>query len=403
MAKVRAGKHGEICRKKRKEKQSRIYLIGGVVAEYFDFLAGYSALNQGHCHPRLVAAMVEQASRLALTSRAFHNDTFAEYLEYATRRFGYERLLPMNTGAEVVETAVKLARKWAYEVKGIRDGDAKIIFLTENFHGRTMTAVSASTDPATRGHFGPYVPGIVHVPFNDVAAVEHALAQPNVAAIMLEPIQGEAGVVIPDDGYLLAIRRACTKHNVLMVSDEVQSGIGRAGFMMATEYEGVRPDIVTFGKALSGGMYPVSAVLANSDIMLVIKPGQHGSTFGGNPIANKVAVEALKIIDDEQLLHNSTVRGEQLRRGLALLPRDVVKAVRGRGLMNAIVIDDRGGADPEAALRLCYEFAAQGLLAKPTHGDRVRLTPPLVISEREVDVCLEKMHAAVRSFQKARK
>ncbi len=359
-------------------------------------------MNQGHCHPRLVAATVEQASRLALTSRAFHNDTFAEYLEYATQRFGYERLLPMNTGAESVESAVKLARKWAYEVKGVPDEQAKVIFVTENFHGRTMTAVSASTDPDCRGHFGPYVPGIVHVPFNDAAAAERAIAQSNVAAIMIEPIQGEAGVVIPSDGYLAAIRRACTKHNVLMIADEVQTGIGRAGYMMATEHERVRPDIVTFGKALSGGMYPVSAVLADSHIMLVIKPGQHGSTFGGNPIANRVAIEALKIIDDEQLLSNAVARGEQLRRGLALLPRDVVKTVRGRGLMNAIVIDDREGRDPEAALRLCYEMAEQGLLAKPTHGDRVRLTPPLVITEREVDVCLDKIAAAVRSFQAAR-
>lgn len=355
-------------------------------------------MNQGHCHPRLVAAMVEQASRLALTSRAFHNDTFAEYLEYATKRFGYERLLPMNTGAEVVESAVKLARKWAYEVKGVPDQQAQVVFVRENFHGRTMTAVSASTDPDCRDHFGPYVPGIVIIPYNDVAAAEKAIAGANVAAIMLEPIQGEAGVVIPDDGYLTAIRNACTRHNVLMICDEVQSGIGRAGYMQATEHERVRPDIVTFGKALSGGMYPISAVLADSAVMLVIKPGQHGSTFGGNPVANRVALEALKIIDDEHLLENARERGEQLRAGLRLLPKELVKLVRGRGLMNAIVIDDKNGADPGAALRLCYHMAEHGVLAKPTHGDRVRLTPPLVITKAEVDTCLEKMAAACRAF-----
>ncbi|MFM7766812.1 MAG: ornithine--oxo-acid transaminase [Bacteroidota bacterium] len=362
---------------------------------YFDFLSAYSAVNQGHCHPRIVGALQEQASRLTLTSRAFHNDLLGRYEEYMTKLFGYDKLLPMNTGVEAVETAVKLCRRWAYEVKGIPADKAVIVVCEGNFHGRTMTAVSASIDPDSRINYGPYLPGFKVVPYDDVAALELALEDPNVAGFLLEPMQGEAGVVVPKDGYLLTAFNACKARNVLFMADEIQTGIARTGKMLACDHEGFRPDILMLGKALSGGVLPVSAVLADDEIMLCIKPGEHGSTYGGNPLACAVAMEAMQVIQDEKMADNAAHLGEVLRRGLRSLNDDRVKAVRGKGLLNAIVIEPRKG---KTAWDLCLKMAENGLLAKPTHGDIIRFAPPLVITEDQINECLEIIAKSLREF-----
>lgn len=362
---------------------------------YFDFLSAYSAVNQGHCHPRIVGALQEQASRLTLTSRAFHNDLLGRYEEYMTKLFGFDKLLPMNTGVEAVETAVKLCRRWAYEVKGIPADKAVIVVCEGNFHGRTMTAVSASIDPDSRINYGPYLPGFKVVPYDDIAALETALADPYVAGFLLEPIQGEAGVVVPKDGYLSSAFNACKKHNVLFMADEIQTGIARTGKMLACDHEGFRADILMLGKALSGGVLPVSAVLADDEIMLCIKPGEHGSTYGGNPLACAVAMEAMQVIQDEKMADNAAILGEVLRNGLRSLNDDRIKAVRGKGLLNAIVIEPRSG---KTAWDLCLKMAENGLLAKPTHGDIIRFAPPLVITEDQINECLGIIAKSLREF-----
>lgn len=349
---------------------------------YFDFLSGYSAVNQGHCHPRIIAALTEQAKKLTLTSRAFHSDLFGEYAKFITEFFGYDKVLPMNTGVEAVETAIKLARKWAYEVKGIKDTEAKIIVCENNFHGRTSAVISFSTDPSSRNHFGPYMPGFIPIPYNDLNALEKALTDENVAAFLVEPIQGEAGVVVPDDGYLKKAFELCKQANVLFLADEIQTGLARTGKMLACDYEDVHPDILILGKALSGGTLPVSAVLANDEIMLTIKPGEHGSTYGGNPLACKIAITALQVLNDEEMVENAMQLGEYFRSELINLKSPHIKLVRGKGLLNAIVI---AHTDSEAAWKLCLELKENGLLAKPTHGDKIRLAPPLLITKQQVD------------------
>jgi ornithine--oxo-acid transaminase len=362
---------------------------------YFDFLSAYSAVNQGHCHPRIVGALQEQASRLTLTSRAFHNDLLGRYEEYMTKLFGYDKLLPMNTGVEAVETAVKLCRRWAYEVKGIPADKAIIVVCEGNFHGRTMTAVSASNDPDSRINYGPYLPGFKVVPYDDVTALELALEDPNVAGFLLEPIQGEAGVVVPKDGYLSKAFNACKARNVLFMADEIQTGIARTGKMLACDHEDFRPDILMLGKALSGGILPVSAVLADDEIMLCIKPGEHGSTYGGNPLACAVAMEAMQVIQDEKMADNAAVLGEMLRNGLRSINDDRIQAVRGKGLLNAIVIEPRNG---KTAWDLCLKMSENGLLAKPTHGDIIRFAPPLVITEDQINECLGIIAKSLREF-----
>ena len=352
---------------------------------YFDFLSGYSAVNQGHCHPKIVAALAEQAQTLTLTSRAFHSDVFGEYAKFITGYFGYDKVLPMNTGVEAVETAIKLSRKWAYEVKGIKDKQATIIVCDNNFHGRTSTVISFSTDPSARNHFGPYMPGFISIPFNDLNALEKALQDKTVAAFLVEPIQGEAGVMVPDDGFLSNAFRLCKQANVLFVADEIQTGLARTGKMLACDYEDVRPDILILGKALSGGTLPVSAVLADDEIMLTIHPGEHGSTYGGNPLACKIAITALEVLRDEHLAENAMQMGDYFRDKLMKHNSAHIKAVRGKGLLNAIVI---GHPHKEAAWELCLELKDNGLLAKPTHGDKIRLAPPLIITKEQVDESL---------------
>jgi ornithine--oxo-acid transaminase len=349
---------------------------------YFDFLSGYSAVNQGHCHPKIIAALTEQAQKLTLTSRAFHSDLFGEYAKFITALFGYDKVLPMNTGVEAVETAIKLARKWAYEVKGIKDTQAKIIVCENNFHGRTSTVISFSSDPSTRNHFGPYMSGFISIPFNDLDALEKALSDKTVAAFLVEPIQGEAGVVVPDEGYLSKARQLCEEANVLFVADEIQTGLARTGKMLACDYENVHPDILILGKALSGGTLPVSAVLADDEIMLTIKPGEHGSTYGGNPLACKIAITSLHVLKEEQLAENAQQMGDHFRKQLIKLNSQHIRTVRGRGLLNAILIDH---ANKEAAWSLCLELKENGLLAKPTHGDKIRLAPPLIITKEQID------------------
>lgn len=362
---------------------------------YYDFLSAYSAVNQGHCHPKIVSALTTQSSRLALTSRAFYNDVLGAYEEYITRLFGYDKVLPMNTGVEAGETACKLARKWAYTVKGVPKNQAKIIFANGNFWGRTMAAISSSTDPSSYEGFGPFMPGFDLVPFNDVPALEKALQDPNVAAFMVEPIQGEAGVVVPDPGYLTKVRQLCTKHNVLWIADEVQTGLARTGRRLAVDHENVRPDIITLGKALSGGVYPVSAVLCDDEIMLTIKPGEHGSTYGGNPVACRVAIAALEVLEEERLAENAERMGQILRSELNKLPKDIVTTVRGKGLLNAIVIKETKDYD---AWKVCLRLRDNGLLAKPTHGDIIRFAPPLVITESELRDCVDIINRTVMSF-----
>ncbi len=363
---------------------------------YYDFLSAYSAVNQGHCHPRIVSALVQQASKLTLTSRAFYNDTLGEYERFITKFFGYDKVLPMNTGVEAVETAIKLARRWGYDVKGIPANEAKMVFVEGNFHGRTISSISASTDPTSYGGFGPLVPGYVIVPYNDLKAIENAFIDKNVAGIVFEPIQGEAGVVVPDEGYVKGLRALCDKYNVLMCADEVQTGLARTGKMLACDHENVRPDILILGKALSGGTIPVSAVLADNEIMLTIQPGEHGSTYGGNPLACKVAIEALNVLRDEKLSENSERLGEILRNELRKISSKRIKLVRGRGLFNAIVIDETDGV---SAWDICMKMKDNGLLAKPTHGDIIRFAPPLVMNEEQLMECVDIIKRSVLSFE----
>ncbi|XP_060654850.1 ornithine aminotransferase, mitochondrial [Drosophila nasuta] len=346
---------------------------------YFDYLSAYSAVNQGHCHPKIIKALTEQSQKLALTSRAFYSDVLGEYEEYITKFFGYEKVLPMNTGVEGGETACKLARKWGYLKKQIPKNQAKIIFARNNFWGRTLSAVSASNDPSSYEGFGPFMPGFELIDYNNVTALEQALQDPNVCAFMVEPIQGEAGVVVPDEGYLRKVRELCSKHNVLWIADEVQTGLARTGRMLAVDYEDVQPDILILGKALSGGVYPVSAVLCNDEVMLCIKPGEHGSTYGGNPLGCRVAMAALEVLQEEKLAENAFKMGELLRSELSKLPKDVVSVVRGKGLLNAIVISSK-----HDAWDVCMKLKDNGLLAKPTHGDIIRFAPPLVINEAQM-------------------
>lgn len=362
---------------------------------YFDFLSAYSAVNQGHCHPRIVQAMIDQASRLTLTSRAFHNDILGEYEAFMTQLFGYDKLLPMNTGVEGGETAIKLARRWAYDVKGVEKYKAKILFVEGNFWGRTLSAISTSTDPSSFEGFGPFMPGFELIPYNDLPALEKALADPNIAALMLEPIQGEAGVVVPEEGYLKKAFDLCKSKNVLFIADEVQTGIARTGKMLACDHEGVRPDILILGKALSGGLLPVSAVFADDEIMLTIKPGEHGSTYGGNPLACKVAMEAMQVVLDEKLAENAQYLGEILRSELRKIKSDRVTEVRGKGLLNAIVIKEKDGVD---AWDVCMKLKENGLLAKPTHGDIIRFAPPLVINEEQLMECVNIIRRTIESL-----
>ncbi len=363
---------------------------------YYDFLSAYSALNQGHCHPKIVDALIEQTKKLALTSRAFHNDVLGIYEKYITELFGYDKVLPMNTGAEAVETAIKLCRKWAYQKKGVPENQAKIVVCENNFHGRTTTIVSFSNDPDGYSDYGPFTPGFIRIPYNDVDALAEALKDPNVAGFLFEPIQGEAGVFVPDEGYLKKTYALCKQHNVLYMADEVQTGIARTGKMLACDHEDVKPDVVILGKAISGGIYPVSAVLANDDVMLVIKPGQHGSTFGGNPVAARVAMAALNVIQEEKLAERAEYLGEILRKELRAIQSDMLTLVRGKGLLNAIVIKPKNGKE---AMDVCLKMAELGLLAKPTHGDKIRFAPPLVITEEQLIECVDIIRQAIQSFE----
>lgn len=368
---------------------------------YYDFLSAYSAVNQGHNHPRIIAALTEQAQKLTLTSRAFYNDSLGEYEEYVTRCFGYDKVLPMNTGAEAVETALKLARKWGYEKKGVPEGQARIIVCAGNFHGRTITVISASTDPDSRGGFGPYTPGIDVIPYDNLPALQRALDHPHVVGFLVEPIQGEAGVMVPHTGYLKEAYDACKARNVLFIADEVQTGIARTGKLLACDHEGVRPDLLILGKALSGGVLPVSAVLADDAVMLCIKPGQHGSTFGGNPLACRVAMAALDVVKDEKLAENAERLGHLFRAAMQELVdrHECVQLVRGKGLLNAIVITPR--KDGRTAWDLCVLLAANGLLAKPTHGDIIRFAPPLTINEEQLLECCAIIRRSVEEFAQA--
>ena len=368
--------------------------------KYFDFLSAYSAVNQGHCHPKIIKSLNDQAAELTLTSRAFHNNILADYEEYITKLFGYDKVLPMNTGVEGGETANKLARKWGYLKKGIEENKARIIFANGNFWGRTLAAISSSDDPSSYQGFGPYMPGYSLIPYNDLESLEFELKDKNVAAFMVEPIQGEAGVIVPDDGYLAGVRELCTKYNVLYIADEVQTGIARTGKMLASDYENARPDILILGKALSGGVLPISAVLADDDIMLCIKPGEHGSTFGGNPLACSVARSALEVVVDEDLANNAFVLGNIFRKELnsRLSNSNIVKLIRGKGLLNAIVIND--SPDSETAWNICLSLRDNGLLAKPTHGNIIRFAPPLVINEEQLMICLDVIVNNIFKFDK---
>ena len=364
--------------------------------QYYDFLSGYSAVNQGHCHPLIIDALIHQAKSLTLTSRAFHNNILGEYEQFITEYFGYDKVLPMNTGVEGGETAIKLARRWAYVVKGVPENKAKVIFAEGNFWGRTLAAISASTDPSSYKDFGPFMPGFETVPYNDTVALEKAFQDSNVAAFMVEPIQGEAGVVIPDEGYLKAVRDLCTKYNVLFIADEIQTGLCRTGKLLACDHEGVRPDILILGKALSGGTMPVAAILADDEIMLTIKPGEHGSTYGGNPLACAVAIASLKVLRDEKMAENAEAMGILLRDELAKLNSPLIKAIRGRGLLNAIVI---GHENPEASWDLCLALRDNGLLAKPTHGDKIRFAPPLTITKEQILECVEIISKSLKTLE----
>ena len=379
------------------EKGEGVFLYDVDGKRYFDFLSGYSAVNQGHCHPAIIKALTDQAQKLTLTSRAFYNNLLGEYEKYITEYFGYEKVLPMNTGVEGGETAIKLARRWGYAVKGIPENQAKVIFAQGNFWGRTLAAISSSTDPSSYNGFGPFMPGFGLVPYNDLAALETALQDPNVAAYMVEPIQGEAGVVIPTDGYLKGVRDLCTKYNVLFIADEIQTGLARTGTLLACDHENVRPDILILGKALSGGTIPVAAVLADDVIMLQIKPGEHGSTYGGNPLACAVAMKALEVIKTEKMVENSYKMGEILRAELAKLNSPFIASIRGRGLLNAIVIKHE---NPDASWDLCLYLKELGILAKPTHGDKIRFAPPLIITEAQIKEAVQLIGKGLEQLAK---
>ncbi|WP_299122746.1 ornithine--oxo-acid transaminase [uncultured Tenacibaculum sp.] len=369
--------------------------------KYYDFLSAYSAVNQGHCHPKIVGAMVNQAQTLTLTSRAFYNDMLGRYEKFATELFGFDKLLPMNTGAEAVETALKLCRKWAYEVKGINENDAQIVVCENNFHGRTTTIISFSNDPVARKNFGPYTNGFIKIEYNNLKALEEALeSDKNIAGFLVEPIQGEAGVYVPSEGYLAAAKVLCEKHNVLFIADEVQTGIARTGKMLAVDHENVKPDILILGKALSGGAYPVSGVLANDNIMNVIKPGNHGSTFGGNPVAAAVAIAALEVVEEEKLAENAERLGKIFREEIAAFTEqtDLVNSVRGKGLLNAILINDT--EESSTAWDICIKLRDNGLLAKPTHGNIIRFAPPLVMNEEQLRDCISIIKKTISEFKK---
>lgn len=373
-----------------------VWDVGG--KKYLDFLSAYSAVNQGHCHPKIINALTEQAQTLTLTSRAFYNNVLGEYEKYITELFGYDKVLPMNTGVEGGETAIKLARKWAYTKKGIEENKAKLIFAEGNFHGRTLAAISASTDPDCKNGFGPFLPGIEIIPFNDIPALEKALEDPNVAAFMVEPIQGEAGVFVPDEGYVKKASELCKSKNVLFVADEVQTGLARTGKMLACDHEGVKPDILILGKALSGGVMPVSAILADDEVMLSIKPGEHGSTFGGNPLACKVAMASLEVLREEKLAENADELGKYFRSEMNKMVDEfeMLKLVRGKGLLNAIVINPT--KDGKTAWDVCVELKNNGLLAKPTHGNIIRFAPPLVIDKEQLDFAIETIRKVLSKF-----
>lgn len=377
------------------EKGEGVFLWDVDGKRYYDFLSGYSAVNQGHCHPKIIEALVQQASQLTLTSRAFYNNRLGEYEKYITSYFGYDKVLPMNTGVEGGETAIKLARRWAYTQKGVEDNKAKIIFAEHNFWGRTMAAISSSTDPSSYKNFGPYMPGFELVPYNNLPALEKALQDKNVAAFMVEPIQGEAGVVVPDEGYLTGVRRLCSEYNVLFIADEIQTGLARTGKMLACDHENVRPDILILGKALSGGVLPVSAVLCDDAIMMNIKPGEHGSTYGGNPLACQVAMVALQVLKDEGMTENAAAMGELFRKEMAALKNKHIQLIRGKGLLNAIVV---AHPNPEAAWGLCLALKENGLLAKPTHGDKIRFAPPLLITQSQIQESVQIINNSLRAL-----
>ncbi len=364
--------------------------------KYFDFLSAYSAVNQGHCHPKIVKAMHDQASKLALTSRAFYNDVLGEWEEFMTKYFRYDRVLPMNTGAEADETALKLCRKWAYKVKGIEEGQAKIIVCDGNFHGRTITIVSMSTDPDSYAGYGPFTPGFIKIDYNNIEQLEKALQDKNVAGFLLEPIQGEAGVYVPDEGYLRKAYDLCKKHNVLFMADEVQTGIGRTGKLLACDHEGVRPDVLILGKALGGGVFPVSAVLADDEVMLTIKPGEHGSTFGGNPVAAKTSIAALEVIRDEKLTENAEELGKIFRDRIKTIKSDMIELVRGKGLLNAVVIKPKNGKE---AWDVCLKMRDNGILAKPTHGHIIRFAPPLTINKEQLLEACDLIEKSIKEME----
>lgn len=382
------------------ERGEGVYVWDVDGKKYYDFLSAYSAVNQGHCHPKIVNAMVEQAQKLTLTSRAFYNDKLGNYEEYVTQYFGFDKVLPMNTGAEAVETALKVCRKWAYEVKGIPENQAQVIVCENNFHGRTTTIISFSNDETARKNFGPFTDGFIKIEYDNLEALENALnSSKNIAGFLVEPIQGEAGVYVPSEGYLAKAKALCEKYNVLFIADEVQTGIARTGKLLAVHHENVQPDILILGKAISGGVYPVSAVLCNNEIMNVIKPGQHGSTFGGNPVAAAVAIAALEVIKDEKLAENAERLGVILRYGLNKIAEknDLITLVRGKGLLNAIVINTDEESD--LAWEICLKFRDNGLLAKPTHGNKIRLAPPLVMTEEQIQECLEIIEKSLNEFR----
>ena len=381
------------------KKGSGVYVWDVNDKKYFDFLSAYSAVNQGHCHPKITKALVDQSSKLTLTSRAFFNNVLGEYEKFITDFFGYDRVLPMNTGVEGGETAIKLARKWAYEVKGVPSNKAKIIFVTGNFWGRTLAAISSSNDPTSTTNFGPFMPGYEIIPYNNINALKKALKDPCVSGFMVEPIQGEAGVVVPDENYLLDAYKLCRQHNVLFIADEVQTGIARTGRMLCCDHHGFKPDILILGKALSGGVFPVSAVLSSHEIMLTIKPGEHGSTYGGNPLACQVAIAALKVIKDEDLCKNSDLMGEYFRTELKKYSSKskIVKLVRGKGLLNAIVINDHPESD--TAWKICLNLKENGLLAKPTHGNIIRFAPPLTITKEEIELAVKIIISTLKEFE----
>jgi len=368
--------------------------------QYYDFLSAYSAVNQGHCHPKIVGAMIDQAKRLTLTSRAFYNDSLGPYEKFVTEYFGFDKVLPMNTGAEAVETAIKLCRKWAYEKKGIPQDAAKIIVCENNFHGRTTTIVSFSNDPVAQKNFGPFTPGFIRIPYNNIEALSEALKQDNIAGFLVEPIQGEAGVYVPSDGYLAKAKELCAANGTLFIADEVQTGVARTGRLLAVDHENVKPDILILGKALSGGAYPVSAVFANNEIMEVIHPGEHGSTFGGNPVAAKVAIAALEVVSDEKLAENAERLGHIFRAEMNRIieKTDLVLKVRGKGLLNAIIVNDT--EDSSTAMDLCISLKENGLLAKPTHGNIIRFAPPLVMTEEQLMECVSIIEKTISEFKK---